>query len=255
MITTILSDCRDALPAIPSGSMQSCVTSPPYWAQRDYGTGGIGAERTPSEYVDELVSVFKEVKRVLTDDGTLWLNLGDTFINAKGQAGGTDPKQRARRFGLRPNDVPVAGYKRKDLVGIPWMVAFALQQDGWYLRSDIVWAKPNATPDPVSDRPQRAHEFIFLLSKSVRYAASGFSERSVWTIPVSRGRGVQTGTFPDELARRCIQYGSRMGQTILDPFAGSGTTGRVAEAMGRDAVCITLPSLRGLSLTHSEAVR
>lgn len=241
-MTLIYGDCRALLPDVPAGSIQACVTSPPYWAQRDYGTGGIGIERQPSEYVARLVEVFREVRRTLRGDGTLWLNLGDTYINAKGRAHGTDPKQRARRFGLRPNDVAVPGYKRKDLVGIPWMVAFALRDDGWYLRGDIVWAKPNATPDPVADRPQRAHEFVFLLSKSVRYAASDFPDRSVWTIPVSRARGVQTGTFPDELARRCIASGSREGQTVMDPFAGSGTTGRVAESMGRQAICFTLPT-------------
>lgn len=241
-MSLIYGDCRALLPDVPTGSVQTCVTSPPYWAQRDYGTGGIGAERLPSEYVTQLVDVFREVHRALRDDGTLWLNLGDTYINAKGRAHGVDPKQRARRFGLRPNDVSVPGYKRKDLVGIPWMVAFALRDAGWYLRGDIVWAKPNATPDPVADRPQRAHEFVFLLSKSIRYAASGFEDRSVWTIPVSRARGVQTGTFPDELPRRCIASGSRVGETVLDPFAGSGTTGRVAESMGRQAICFTLPA-------------
>lgn len=241
-MTLIYGDCRVLLPDVPDGSIQACVTSPPYWAQRDYGTGGIGIERQPSEYVARLVEVFREVRRTLRGDGTLWLNLGDTYINAKGRAHGADPKQRARRFGLRPNDVAVPGYKRKDLVGIPWMVAFALRDDGWYLRGDIVWAKPNATPDPVADRPQRAHEFVFLLSKSVRYAAYDFQDRSVWTIPVSRRRGVQTGTFPDELARRCIMSGSREGQTVLDPFAGSNTTGRVAESMGRKAICFTLPA-------------
>jgi site-specific DNA-methyltransferase (cytosine-N4-specific) len=237
-----LADCRDVLPALPAKSVQMCVTSPPYWALRDYGTAGqLGIEKTPEEYVAKLVDVFRDVRRVLRDDGTLWLNLGDTFINAKGRAHGTDPKNGARRFGLRPNDVMVPGYKRKDLVGIPWMAAFALRADGWYLRSDIVWEKPDATPDPVRDRPQRAHEIIFLLSKSVRYAAADFEEKSVWKMPVNRRRGVQTGTFPDELPRRCIAYGSRPGDTVLDPFAGSGTTGRVAESMGRHAVCITLP--------------
>ena len=185
--------------------------------------------------------MFRDVRRVLRDDGTLWLNLGDTFINAKGRAHGHDAKQKARRFGLRPNDVMVRGFKRKDLVGIPWMVAFALRADGWYLRSDIVWAKPDATPDPVRDRPQRAHEMVFLLSKSVRYAASGFEDKSVWTIPVNRRRGVQTGTFPYELPRRCIASGTNAGDTVLDPFGGSMTVKRVAESMGRRAICITLP--------------
>ena len=237
----IFGNCIDILPTLSAESVQMCVTSPPYWAQRDYGTPGqIGIETTPSEYVERLVLAFRHVRRVLRADGTLWLNLGDTFINAKGAAHGKDVKQPARRFGLRPNDVNVKGYKRKDLVGIPWAVATALRNDGWYLRSDIIWAKPNATPDPVADRPQRAHEFVFLLSKQVRYKASRFADKSVWTIPVSRARNVQTGTFPDELARRCIISGSDPGDTVLDPFAGSGTTGRVADSLGRIPICITL---------------
>lgn len=239
---THFADCRDVLPTLAPRSVQMCVTSPPYWALRDYGTAGqLGVEKTPDEYVAKLVSVFSDVRRVLRDDGTLWLNLGDTFINAKGRAHGTDSKNGARRFGLRPNDVMVPGYKRKDLVGIPWMTAFALRADGWYLRSDIIWRKPDATPDPVADRPQRTHEMLFLFSKSVRYAASGFQEKSVWDIAVNRRRGVQTGTFPDELPRRCIAYGSAAGDIVLDPFAGSGTTGRVAASMGRESICITLP--------------
>ena len=239
---TYFADCRAVLPTIAANSVQACVTSPPYWAQRDYGTKGqIGIEKTPEEYVAKLVDVFREVRRVLRADGTLWLNLGDTFINAKGRAHGSEAKQRARRFGLRPNDVMVPGYKRKDLVGVPWMVAFALRADGWYLRSDIIWAKPDATPDPVRDRPQRSHEIVFLLSKSVRYAARDFTDKSVWTIPVNRRRGVQTGTFPDELPSRCIASGSLPGDTVLDPFAGSLTVNRVAQSMGRRGICITLP--------------
>jgi site-specific DNA-methyltransferase (adenine-specific) len=207
----------------------------------------IGLERTPELYVARLVEVFREVRRVLTDDGTCWINIGDTFINAKGRHHGRDAKQGARRLGLRPNDVSVPGYKRKDLVGVPWMLAFALRADGWYLRGDIVWSKPNATPDPVADRAQRAHEFVFLLSKSVRYRfdATQLAERSVWTFPVSRQRRVQTGSFPPELPRRCIAASTVVGDTVLDPFEGSGTTGRVAGAMGRAYIGIDLRNTGG----------
>jgi len=234
------------LGTLPDASVQCCVTSPPYWGLRDYGAEGqLGTEKTPDEYVAKLVTIFSEVRRALKDDGTLWLNLGDTFINAKGRAHGHDPKNPARRFGLRPNDVMVPGFKRKDLVGIPWMTAFALRNSGWYLRSDIVWAKPNATPDPVSDRPQRAHEMLFLFSKSVRYYcdATTFEERSVWTIPSKpyRGnRGVHRAVFPPELPRRAIVAGSRRRDLVLDPFAGSGTTCAVAKSLDRDFIGIDL---------------
>jgi DNA modification methylase len=151
-------------------SIHTCVTSPPYWGLRDYGVDGqMGLETTPEAYVVKMVEVFREVRRVLRDDGTLWLNLGDSYQNAKGQAGGVDPKQPARRHGLRPQDVSIPGLKPKDLVGIPWRVAFALQADGWYLRQDIIWHKPNPMPESVTDRCTKAHEYLFLLSKSARY--------------------------------------------------------------------------------------
>lgn len=150
--------------------VQCCVTSPPYWGLRDYGvTGQIGLNSTPEGYVAEIVRVFEEVRRVLAPDGVLWLNLGDSYQNAKGQAHGVDPKQPARRHGLRPQDVSVPGLKPKDLVGIPWMVAFALRAAGWHLRADVVWSKPNPMPESVTDRPTKSHEYVFLLSKSLRY--------------------------------------------------------------------------------------
>jgi DNA modification methylase len=163
-------DVREQVADIPAGSVQTCVTSPPYWGLRDYGHAGqIGLEATPAAYVAGLVTVFEAVRETLADDGTLWLNLGDSYQNAKGQAGGIDPKQPARRHGLRPQDVSIPGLKPKDLVGIPWMVAFALRDAGWYLRSDIIWHKPNPMPESVEDRPTKAHEYLFLLSKSSRY--------------------------------------------------------------------------------------
>lgn len=166
----LIGDVRERLAELPDGSVQTCVTSPPYWGLRDYGVAGqLGLNQTPDDYVREMVGVFREVRRVLRADGTLWLNIGDSYQNAKGQAGGFDPKQPARRHGLRPQDVRVPGLKPKDLVGIPWMLALALRSDGWWLRQDVVWSKPNPIPEPVKDRPTTTHEHVFLLSKSRRY--------------------------------------------------------------------------------------
>lgn len=179
-------DCREVLRTMPDESVHCCVTSPPYFGLRDYGVAGqIGLEPTPEAFVEEIVSVFREVRRVLREDGTLWLNMGDTYQNAKGQSGGIDPKQPARRHGLRPQDVSIPGLKPKDLIGIPWLAAFALRSDGWYLRQDIIWSKPNPMPESVQDRCTKSHEYVFLLSKSRRYyydadaIAEGLAEDSV----------------------------------------------------------------------------
>mgnify|MGYP001609866353 FL=1 len=161
---------REQLALLPDASVQCVVTSPPYWGLRDYGIEGqLGLAQTPQGYVDSMVEAFSQVRRVLRPDGVLWLNLGDSYQNAKGQAGGIDLKQKHRRHGLRPQDVSVPGLKPKDLVGIPWMVAFALRTDGWWLRRDQIWHKPNAHPEPVTDRTSTAHEYVFLLTKSRRY--------------------------------------------------------------------------------------
>jgi DNA modification methylase len=228
-------------------SVQVCVTSPPYWGLRDYklGDAGIGLERTPEEYVANIVQVFREVWRVLRDDGTLWCNLGDCIHD-------------------------------KQLQGIPWRVAFALQADGWYLRSDIIWAKPNPMPESVTDRPTKAHEYLFLLTKRARYyydaeavaeasiRAGKFpggdyagrevpegvnhgwlnktgvpptrNRRDVWTIPTQPYRGAHFATYPEKLVEPCVLAGSRAGDTVLDPFCGSGTTGAVARRLGREFV-------------------
>jgi site-specific DNA-methyltransferase (cytosine-N4-specific) len=256
-------DCRVMLPTLAAESVQTCVTSPPYYGLRDYGHDAqIGMEETPEQYVAQLVEVFREVRRVLRDDGTLWLNLGDTYAGGGGfwpDAPSNVARSEGKQWGaLNPAKmdrhnakVKSAGGKRvpnglkpKDLIGIPWRVALALQADGWWLRQDIVWSKSSVMPETVTDRCTRAHEYVFLLSKSARYfydakavqepAADGArNRRSVWTIASKPYVGAHFATMPPELAALCIQAGSRTGDTVLDPFLGSGTTGEAAEALGR----------------------
>ncbi|MEW6062303.1 MAG: site-specific DNA-methyltransferase [Bacteroidota bacterium] len=174
-------DALEVLKSLPDKCIQCCVTSPPYWGLRDYGVKGqLGLESTPEEYVEKLTAVFREVRRVLKDDGTLWLNLGDSY-SGSGQAWRQKPdilsslqqtnkgSLHCRQSGKPPVNQKVQGLKPKELVGIPWRVAFALQADGWYLRSDIIWHKSNAMPEPVTDRPTKSHEYIFLFSKSRKY--------------------------------------------------------------------------------------
>ena len=288
MSTRILvGDCRVTLPTLPERSVRCCVTSPPYWGLRDYGHGEqIGLESTPDAYVEQLVAVFREVRRVLTDDGTLWLNLGDSYAGSgKGPAGNLGKKNDERNMThtSATQNIP-HGLKPKDLVGIPWRVAFALQADGWYLRSDIIWHKPNPMPESVTDRPTKSHEYVFLLSKAERYfydaeaiqepclntpeqqiakrnkaphkgqtdpggmreTTGGFDKitkvyevrnaRSVWTIATQPFSGAHFAVFPEALPERCIKAGSATGDTVLDPFTGSGTTGQVAIQLGRSFV-------------------
>lgn len=268
----------DVLAALEPESVQTCVTSPPYWGLRDYGDGGqdwpavsyspmpglppldisaqtgpLGLEADPWAFVGHLVEVFRGVRRVLRDDGTLWLNLGDSFQD-------------------------------KQLQGIPWRVAYALQADGWYLRSDIIWHKPNPMPESITDRPTKAHEYLFLLTKSARYfydadairqpavtfgdsidrpdttgaakraalgqmarttpvgrkcgvhASGGRNARSVWTITTRPYSAAHFATFPPDLPERCIKAGSRPGDLVLDPFSGAGTTGMVARRLQRSYI-------------------
>ena len=237
-----------------SDSVQCVVTSPPYWGLRDYGaTDQVGLESSPKGYVAKLVSVFRDVRRVLRDNGTWWLNLGDTYTGVGN------------------------GLKQKDLVGIPWRVAFALRADGWYLRSDIIWNKTNPMPESVTDRPTKSHEYLFLLTKSPRYfydaeaieepaswerwgdqtekkAHTGKAahlggktigeltirdkknKRSVWTITTQPYSEAHFATFPEKLVEPCILAGSREGDVVLDPFVGSGTTLRVAKNGNRIGV-------------------
>ena len=279
-VSILVGDCVEQMKLLPDASAQTCVTSPPYFGLRDYGVDGqIGLEPTPDEFVASLATVFREVRRVLRDDGTLWLNLGDSYA----RTGGTDRKvpETARvgstrntmtQMGDRTGKAP-SGLKDKDLIGVPWRVAFALQADGWYLRQDIIWHKPNPMPESVRDRCTKAHEYIFLLSKSPRYyfdseaikepasappkkcgpkndasrndsGRTGIvrgdgetrNRRSVWTVSTKPFGGAHFATFPPALIEPCILAGSRLGDTVLDPFGGAGTTGLVAQQHGRNAV-------------------
>ena len=327
MLTLLTGDWMDRMPEVPGASIQCCVTSPPYWGLRDYKhPGQLGLEKTPEEYVSKLVAGFREVRRVLKDDGTLWLNLGDAY-NGSGKArrgGGAGPsssKQKTNAGAYFSNGTPVKvqSCKPKDLIGIPWMVAFALRNDGWYLRSDIIWSKPNPMPESVTDRPTRAHEYIFLLTKKAKYyydheaikeppspalinqieggyngsavkdfglngvqdasatksriingyrkridrqrghsrrrdgfndrwdgltkeeqMMCGSNKRSVWTVAPANYRDAHFATFPPKLITPCILSGSRPGDTVLDPFGGSGTTAEVAISHGRKALIIEL---------------
>ena len=276
MVDLILfGDCKETLKQFPRGSAQMCVTSPPYYGLRDYGgeTDQIGQEDTPEQFVDNLVSVFREVRDVLKDDGTLWVNIGDSYYNYRPGTGGL-PKQTVSKTS---QDLPTQcnrrankldGLKEKDLIGIPWMLAFALRADGWYLRQDIIWHKPNPMPESVKDRCTKSHEYIFLLSKQRKYyydneaikepvkqdwgkrdrtsgkyhnpgtglqPHSGLTKsyerknkRDVWSVTNKPYKGAHFACFPPDLIEPCILAGSKKGDIILDPFMGSGTTASVA---------------------------
>jgi DNA modification methylase len=300
-------DCIEQMRTLDAESVQTCITSPPYYGLRDYGHDGqIGLEPTPDAYVERMVDVFREVRRVLRDDGTLWLNIGDSYAGSWGNYGG---QNRGKGDGQRqiisgsqapqkayegledwrpPTSLKIEGVKPKDLLGIPWLLAFALRADGWYLRSDIIWHKPNPMPESIKDRPTSAHEHIFLLAKSQRYFydaeaikeqavaetlhdftgqarvgipgqpdhkgnrhpiggrkhaegntgrryqgnAYEFSgkrnKRNVWTVTTQPFPGAHFAVFPPKLIEPCVLAGSAEGDAVLDPFAGSGTTGLVA---------------------------
>jgi DNA modification methylase len=271
-------DALDGLQTLPDASVQCCVTSPPYYGLRSYLPQGhadkaleVGAEETPDAYVARLVEVFREVKRVLRDDGVLFVNLGDSY-NSAGRVGhglSQGEKQRTNRASAAGADAcrpSVDGLKPKDLIGIPWMVAFALRADGWYLRQDILWSKKNCMPESVTDRCTKSHEYVFLLAKRERYffdavaiqevavcdrkrgpvlhgdlvstnGNAGLSRRdlsdtrnrrSVWTLSTENCAEAHFAVMPSALADLCIRAGCPVGGTVIDPFTGSGTTGIVA---------------------------
>lgn len=256
----------EVLKQLPNGVFNTCITSPPYWGLRDYGIQGqLGIEITVEEYVENMVNIAREVKRVLRDDGTFWLNIGDSY--ATQPAGNkkpsgfsqTRPSRQREGFGTETVSIPVKrkftdGVKLKDLVGVPWRVAFALQKDGWYLRSDIIWDKVHPMPESVRDRPTMCHEHVFLLTKSKKYyydnkaimedTVDGKGKRnkrniwSVWSKPFKNGG--HFATYPEELIVPCVLAGCPKDGLILDPFFGAGTTGVVARKNGRNYCGIEL---------------
>jgi len=227
-------DALEILSLLPDESVQCCVTSPPYWGLRDYGLPGqLGLEKTPDEYVSKMVVIFREVRRVLRDDGTLWLNLGDTYFgDSPVRKTGTecfskewDKNQTRSRGGARRSASHTDRLKPKDLVGVPWRVAFALQADGWYLRMDIIWSKPNPMPESVTDRPTKAHEYIFLMSKSARYCydQDAIKEKAI-TSPTGKSHLVPSGwdTGPGSHKVKAGRYDNRKGFTSDQGGGGAG---------------------------------
>ena len=291
--TTLIGDCRETLKQLPDGCINTCITSPPFYALRDYQEENqIGLEKTPDEYVEELVKVFREVKRVLREDGTLWLNLGDTYSSHKDcksisqtlsidtgseQAHIIDKGRAASRDSKMLKE---QGLKNKELIGIPWKVAFALREDGWYLRQDIIWSKKNSMPESVKDRCTKSHEYIFLMTKNPTYyydneaikedsiyapnktkeveREKGYyagkwsnpekgsrhdgsfkairekkNKRSVWTVATRPFKDAHFAVFPPDLIEPMVLAGCPEKGIVLDPFMGSGTTGMVAQSLGR----------------------
>lgn len=273
-------DCLEVLREMESDSVDCVVTSPPYWGLRNYGVEGqLGLESTPDEYVSRMVEVFREVRRILISHGTIWINLGDSYVSSDA-AQVRDGKAIHDQI-LRPPTVQ--GLSAKNLVGIPWRIAFALQADGWWLRSDIIWEKPNAMPSSVTDRPTNSHEYIFLLTKKAQYYfdqdsvrepytgplarwggekvrdhqqwqsprgldrdrdlrpnPDGRNIRSVWSVPTENFSESHFAVMPQEIVRRCLLAGCPEGGTVLDMFGGSGTTALVARNHGRKSVLIEL---------------
>jgi DNA modification methylase len=306
-------DALEVLRTMPEASVDCCVTSPPYYGLRDYGVAGqIGLERTPEEFIARLVDVFREVRRVLNPRGTLWVNIGDSYATGGGSIGrcpgGGEQGERFLRAGMintQPNRMPLPGLKPKDLIGVPWLLAFALRADGWWLRQDIIWSKPNPMPESVKDRCTKSHEYVFLLAKSERYSydadaikepqsestllrfadgnaprrigkkqstiesggthlanggyatpngilSDGRNRRSVWSLVSMATPEAHFATFPLELPELCIKAGCPEGGTVLDPFAGAGTTGLAAIKNGRRFVGIEL-SAEYIDIANSRA--
>lgn len=275
-VTLLHGDSLEQAKALPNASADCIVTSPPYYGLRDYGsTGQYGLEESPAAYVETMRALFHELRRVLADNGTLWLNIGDSYSGIRGGKSAPDNKNKHAEADT-PSSFTGKGAQRKNLLGIPWRVAFALQDDGWILRNSIIWHKPNAMPESVTDRLSTRHENIFMFSKSQKYhfdldpirtahaestvaAATraripyaapgqrpntktramhdqGANPGDVWSINTQPFGGAHFAVMPQELARRAIVSGCKPNGTVLDPFSGSGTTGLVAQQNGRKYV-------------------
>lgn len=320
MVTILQGDCRELLPRLTPGSINCCVTSPPYWGLRDYGVAGqIGLEKSLADWLAVMVEVFRGVRGAMRPDGTLWVNCGDRYVTGGGSgAQGETGARRGRRHSapaLVDGAAASNGLRPKQLIGLPWRLAFALQADGWILRSDVVWEKPNAKPESAKDRPSKAHDYVFLFSlrrhyyydrkaimerttgtahprgegvnpkargyitpsawdtstgdgqhgvyhragrekgqyrsavkpaqnesfsRNLRHVVQVRNKRSVWSIPTEPFRGAHFATFPRALVAPCILAGCPPGGTVLDCFGGTGTTGEVAEYLGRNSVLMEL---------------
>jgi len=245
------SDALQALSLFPPNSIQCAITSPPYWGLRDYQYKKfIGLEKTLPEYINNLVAIFTELKRVLTKDGIFWLNIGDGYTSGNRGWRAPDKKNTKRAMKVRPDNPD--GLKNKDLLGIPWRLAFALQEAGWYLRSDIIWNKPNAQPESVKDRVTKAHEYLFMLTKSEKYTyyceeskelsnGEERNRRSVWDINTEPAKGFShLAPFPEALIEPCIIASTKENDIVLDPFFGSGTVGVVAKRKKRRFIGIEI---------------
>ena len=261
---------------MPDESVNCCVTSPPYFGLRDYGVDGqIGLEQRAPDYVAKMVGVFAEVYRVLRSDGVLFVNIGDTYAGFKDGKFPPHSQSNGKQRGMPVSGAPhrskklleLDGFKNKELMGIPWRFAFAMRDAGWYLRQEIIWSKPNYTPEKVRDRFVRSHEHVFLFSKRDLYWFDGDAVRvpdacggsklrpDVWSVPVSSFKGAHFATFPTELVEPCILAGCPVGGIVLDPFGGSGTTAGVALANGRNAVlCELNPEYAGLVPARIESI-
>lgn len=257
----LVGDCVESMRGLQDQSINCCVTSPPYFGLRDYGMEGqIGLEQRATDYVRRMVDVFREIRRVMRDDGVVFVNMGDTFAGFKDGKFPPHSQSNGNQRGMPISGAPhrskallqLDGFKNKELMGIPWRFAFAMQDNGWYLRQEIIWSKPNYTPEKVRDRFVKSHEHIFLFTKKDKYwfdgdavrvpdASGGTKLRSdVWHVPVSKFSGAHFATFPPDLIEPCILAGCPVGGTVLDPFGGSGTTAGVAVAHGRSAILCEL---------------